>query len=187
MSMNGMDDNELIKGCIEGDHACFRKIVNRYTGKAMALALNILKNRQDAEDACQETFIQIFHNLQGFDFNKKFKDWFYTILYHRCIDMVRKKRRFYRFLTQKNPAATAKQQTSNEVHISFKKLPRRYLKKLSAKERTALLLWAQEEYQSKEIGEIMKCSPSTARVYLYKARKKIKSLLENKNDTLQNR
>ena len=185
--MNGMDDNELIKGCMEGDHECFRKIVNRYTGKAMALALNILKNKQDAEDACQETFIQIYHNLQGFDFNKKFKDWFYAILYHRCIDMVRKKRRFYRYLTQKKHAGTVKQQTSNEVHTGFKKLPRRYLQKLSAKEKTALLLWAQEEYQSKEIGEIMKCSPSTARVYLYKARKKIKSLLEDQNDSLQNR
>ncbi len=187
MNMNGMDDNELIKGCREGDHECFQKIVNKYTGKAMALALNILKNKQDAEDACQDAFIQIYHNLQGFDFNKKFKDWFYAILYHRCIDMVRKKRRFFRFLSQKKYAAAEKQQTGNEARMSFKKLPPLYLQNLSAKEKTALLLWAQEEYQSKEIGEIMKCSPSTARVYLYKARKKIKSLLENKNDTLQNR
>jgi RNA polymerase sigma-70 factor (ECF subfamily) len=186
MNMNGMDDNKLIKGCMEGDHECFRKIVKRYTGKAMALALNILKNRQDAEDACQETFIQIFHNLQGFDFHKKFKDWFYAILYHRCIDMVRKKRRFYRFVSQKNYEPPGKQQAPDDVDMKLKKLPQHYLENLSAKEKTALLLWAQEEYKSKEIGEIMKCSPSTARVYLYKARKKIKSLMEDQNDSLQN-
>jgi len=184
--MDGMDDNKLVKGFIQGDYECFQKIVHRYTGKAMALALNILKNKQDAEDACQDTFIRILNNLERFDFNENFKDWFYTIHYHRCIDLVRRKRRFYRFLLKKKNLPAEENKERALVHSIPKKLPSRYLKILKPKEKTALLLWAQEEYQSKEIGEIMKCSPSTARVYLYKARKKIKSILENKNDSLQN-
>jgi len=185
--MKGMDDNKLIKGFMNGDYECFQEIVHRYTGKAMALALNILKNKQDAEDACQDTFIRIFNNLEGFDFDKKFKDWFYTIHYHRCIDLVRKKNRFYRFLVKNKNRKTGKQKKEDKVHSIPRKLPRRYLKTLNPKEKTALLLWAQEGYQSKEIGEIMKCSSSTTRVYLYKARKKIKNILENKNDSLQTR
>jgi DNA-directed RNA polymerase specialized sigma24 family protein len=50
---------------------------------------------------------------------------------------------------------------------------------LNPKERIALFLWANDGCTSEEIGEVLKCSPSTARVHLFKARKKIKSLLEN--------
>jgi RNA polymerase sigma factor (sigma-70 family) len=55
------------------------------------------------------------------------------------------------------------------------------LEGLSPKERVALCLWASEGYSGTEIGKVMKCSPSTARVLLYKARKKIKSKMEKEN------
>ena len=53
-----MGDNELVAACLQGQGEEFRKIVDCYKGPVMALAMNILGNRQDAEDACQETFIR---------------------------------------------------------------------------------------------------------------------------------
>ena len=47
-----MDEQELIAGCLRGRMEDFRMIVERYTAPAMALAMNILGNRDDAEDAC---------------------------------------------------------------------------------------------------------------------------------------
>ena len=67
-----------------------------------------------------------------------------------------------------------------------KNLSQSLLKILSPREKTALLLWAYDSYTSKEISDVLKCSPGTARVYLFKARKKIKSLLEKQNAFLQN-
>ncbi len=58
------------------------------------------------------------------------------------------------------------------------------LQKLSPKERTAVYLWAYEGYTSDEMGAVLKCSSSTARVHIFKARKKIKNILENGHDTL---
>jgi len=55
------------------------------------------------------------------------------------------------------------------------------LKSLNPKERLSLFLWANDGYSSSEIASVLKCSSSTARVYLFKARKKIKSFLESKN------
>jgi len=60
-------------------------------------------------------------------------------------------------------------------------LMKHILKKLSPKERISLFLWANEGFTSEEVSNVLKCSPSTARVYLFKARKKIKKLLENEN------
>jgi len=52
---------------------------------------------------------------------------------------------------------------------------------LNPKERISLVLWANDGYTSAEIAAVLDCSASTARVHLFKARKKIKTLLENAN------
>jgi len=180
-----MDDKQLVRSCLQGDVDEFRKIVDKYRGRIMALALNILGNHQDAEDACQETFIQVYRNLDGFDFQKSFSNWLYTILYNRCLDQIRKRSRFYKFYNKmkRESFQSSAAQVSNIA--SHQPLPQRILKELTPKERTLLTLWANEGYTSEEMAGVMKCSPSTARVHLFRARKKIKALLEKENASMQ--
>jgi RNA polymerase sigma-70 factor (ECF subfamily) len=178
---NGMKDNQLVRECLQGETEEFKKIVEKYRGKTMVLALNMLGNREDAEDACQETFLQTYRNLNRFDTQKSFSNWLLSILYKRCLDQLRKRRRFFAFFKR----------AKDEVEESFR-LPslkpssqnphlHSHLEKLSPKERITLYLWAGEGYTSIEIAEVLKCSPNTARIHLHKARKKIKSLLEKEN------
>ena len=96
---NDMNDSQLVKSCLQGEVDEFKKIVDRYRGKVMALALNILGNYEDAEDACQDSFIQAYRNLDRFDTRKSFSNWLFSILYNRCFDQLRKRRRFYNFST----------------------------------------------------------------------------------------
>jgi len=92
-----MNDNQLVRECLLGEVEEFKKIVEKYRGKAMSLAMNVLGNREDAEDACQETFLQTFRNLDRFDMEKSFSNWLLSILYKRCLDQLRKRRRFFSF------------------------------------------------------------------------------------------
>src|SRR4030067_1945039 len=87
-----MDEQELIAGCLRGNMEDFRMIVEQYTAPAMALAMNVLGNRDDAEDACQELFIQVYRNLGSYDPTRNFKNWAYTILYRRCLDCLKRRR-----------------------------------------------------------------------------------------------
>ncbi len=177
-----MDDNQLVKECLHGKTEEFKKIVDKYRGKTMALALNILGNKEDAEDACQETFLQTYRNLNRFDTQKSFSNWLLSILYKRCLDQLRKRRRFLAFFKR------AKGEAEEIIHaqnasLSFQN-PHLHslMERLSPKERTTLYLWAGEGYTSKEIADVLRCSPNTARIHLHKARKKIKSLLEKENE-----
>lgn len=176
-----MNDNQLVQSCVQGEVEEFRGIVDKYKGKIMAMALSILGNREDAEDACQEAFIQVYRNLDKFDVQKSFKNWLFKILYNRCLDQLRKRRRFFKlFKKMKNePVQFANPQTTNQP--ALQPLTQSLLKELSPKERTALFLWAEEGYTSEEIARVLKCSSSTARVHLFKARKKIKLKLEKEN------
>ncbi len=180
-----MTDEQLLKSCLEGDTDKFKEIVDKYRGKVTGFAINILGNREDAEDACQETFINIIQNLDKFDFDRNFKDWLFTILYNRCIDKVRKRNRFYNFYNKKK----VEYNSNHNSHYTMNPentLPMSdsLLRRLTPKERTAIYLWAYEGYTSDELGAVLKCSSSTARVHIFKARKKIKKILENGHDTL---
>jgi RNA polymerase sigma-70 factor (ECF subfamily) len=53
-----MDDKPLLQGCLAGNVEDSKKVMDRYKGKALALAWNSTRNREDAEDACQDAFIK---------------------------------------------------------------------------------------------------------------------------------
>jgi len=179
-----MTDEKLLHSCLSGDIDEYQKIVERYRTKALAIAMNILGNREDAEDASQDTFIQVYKNLDKFDFQRSFPNWFYSILYKRCLDRLRKRSRFFTFFQRikTEPSQSFSFQPANPGFGLFEK--KEMMKSLNPKERLSLFLWANDGYSSEEIGEVLKCSASTARVYLFKARKKIKTVLENENVSL---
>jgi RNA polymerase sigma-70 factor (ECF subfamily) len=182
--VNNMDDNLLLKSCLKGEVEDFRKLMDKYRGKSLALAWNILGNREDAEDAFQDAFVQVYLNLEKFDFTKNFKDWLFTILSNKCLDQLRKRARFINFFkTQKLEFLERMSQPQLNPDRSPPVSPK-LLQKLNPRERISVCLWAGEGYTSNEIASVLKCSPSTARVHLFKARRKIKTLLEDKNASL---
>ena len=83
-----MDDAEAIKRCQQGDREVFRHLVERYQQRAVAHAMAILFNRDDAEDAVQEAFIDAFKAIGTFDTSRMFYPWFYVLLRNRCYKMT---------------------------------------------------------------------------------------------------
>jgi RNA polymerase sigma-70 factor (ECF subfamily) len=180
-----VDEKDIIDGCLRGSLAAEKAMVDAYGTLVLSVALNVLANRQDAEDVCQETFLQAFRHLDRYDRERSFKTWLLTIAYRRSLDMVRKRRRFREFAARARSEAAAASERRDPGPATPAALPSRLLESLSPRERTALCLWANEGYAAKEIAEVLACSASTARVYLFNARRKIKALLENDHGLLQ--
>src|SRR5215211_4759438 len=87
-----MDDAEAIKRCQQGDREVFRHLVERYQKRAVAQAMVILFNRDDAEDAVQEAFIDAFKAIDTFDTARTFYQWFYVLLRNRCYKLTGRRR-----------------------------------------------------------------------------------------------
>lgn len=87
-----MDDAEAITRCQQGDREVFRHLVERYQQRAVAHAMAILFNRDDAEDAVQEAFIDAFKAIDTFDTSRTFYSWFYVLLRNRCYKMTTRQR-----------------------------------------------------------------------------------------------
>ena len=181
-----MEENAIIEGCLRGDPSSNRTMVEAYGNLVLSVALNVIGNRQDAEDVCQETFLQVFRRLDRYDRARSFKTWLLTIAYRRSLDMLRKRRRFSEFSVRARYEPAVVGRGGNPGPAEPERLPSTLLERLSPRERTALSLWANEGYTAKDISEVLECSASTARVYLFNARKKIKALLEKDHGLLQN-
>jgi len=180
-----VDEGDIIEGCLRGSLVSQKAMVEAYGTLVLSVALNVLANRQDAEDVSQETFLQAFRHLDRYDPGRSFKTWLLTIAYRRSLDMLRKRRRFNQFAARARYETPVVVERPDPATADAAPLPSRLLEVLSPRERTALCLWANEGYAAKDISAVLGCSASTARVYLFNARRKIKALLENDHEILQ--
>ena len=87
-------DNEaqLVEAARAGDTGAFTELVNRYDRRIFRLAMNITQNREDAEDALQETFLKAFSHLPQFQGNSRFYTWLVRIAVNESLMKLRKRK-----------------------------------------------------------------------------------------------
>ena len=90
-----MDENALVQLAREGSQEAFRNLFDANKQKVFALAFRYSRNREDAEDILQETFIKAFHSLDKFNAHKgnSFSSWLFRISINSSIDLLRKNKK----------------------------------------------------------------------------------------------
>lgn len=102
--MERVTDEELVRRAQNGDPAAFDEIVERHKGAVFRAALSALRNREDAEDVTQETFITAHRKLDTFRGESQLRTWLSRIAWNRSMDH-RRRSRFRRFLHLDEPEA----------------------------------------------------------------------------------
>ncbi len=77
-------DNDIIRRILNGDRQAHAQLIDRHKEKAMTLAVRMLKNRHDAEEALQDAFVRAFRALPSFEGKSSFSTWFYRIVFNVC-------------------------------------------------------------------------------------------------------
>ncbi len=70
----------MLERCRKGDERAWAEIVNRYWGLAFRVAYRILRHKEEAEDAAQDAFVQVYLALRNFRYQSQFRTWFYRIV-----------------------------------------------------------------------------------------------------------
>ena len=78
------NDNAIVQEVLGGNKRAFADLVDRHKDKAMTLAMRMLRNREDAEEAIQDAFVRAFNALPRFEWKSSFPTWFYRIVYNVC-------------------------------------------------------------------------------------------------------
>lgn len=86
-------DEELVSDYRAGDHAAFEQLVRRHHDDLMRFLVRLVGNRAVAEDAFQETFLQVHLSAETFDTARRFKPWLFTIAANKGRDALRRSAR----------------------------------------------------------------------------------------------
>lgn len=83
-------DEQLVEESLAGDTRAFQTLIERYHDALMRFLIRLTGQRQLAEDVFQDTFLQVHQSLEGFDSERRFKPWLFTIAANKGRDALRK-------------------------------------------------------------------------------------------------
>lgn len=85
------DDKVLVTEFLKGNVKSFDLLHEKYSERLYGFALKLLKNKEDALDSVQETFLRIWQKRKELDKDKSFKAFLFTISYNIIMDQLRKR------------------------------------------------------------------------------------------------
>jgi RNA polymerase sigma-70 factor, ECF subfamily len=83
------DDVTLVGRVLAGDTAAFEVLVRRHQRVLFTVALRMLGDREEAQDATQNTFVKAYEKLATFNANYRFFSWIYRIVVNECLNVRR--------------------------------------------------------------------------------------------------
>ena len=169
-----MDDAAAIEKCLKGEKEAFRFVVERYQKQAVAHAIAILGNHEDALDATQEAFIDAFGALAKFDRTRRFYPWFYVLLRHRCYKMAARKRVIENI--EESEIIGAQAGLPNEERFALEKA----LLSLTKEDREIITLKYLDGLSYEELADYLQIPRGTVMSRLFYARKQLQAKLMGK-------
>ena len=88
-----MTDREMIAQCKKGDREAFNELILKYQKQVFGIAYGMLSDYEDASDAAQEVFVNVYRSISSFREQASFTTWLYRICRNVCSDMLRKRQR----------------------------------------------------------------------------------------------
>jgi RNA polymerase sigma-70 factor, ECF subfamily len=171
-------DRDIIQRVLNGDVRSFGILVDKHKTKAMTLAVRILKNREDAEEALQDAFVRVFRALSTFEWKSSFSTWLYRIVYNTCITAARKKdRKFDISLDAVNEEGQLTEIESDELQPDielesneFTQIVYEEVEKLPAVYGSTFTLFTIQEMSYEEIVQVTGLPLGTIKARLFRAR-----------------
>ena len=179
-----MSEKEIVEQLRQGNEEAFKKLVSLFQEKVFNTAVNFLQNQQDAEDAAQEVFIQVYNSIGQFKENSTLSTWIYRITITKCLDHTRSKKRKKRFafisslFSEKNDLLHeppdfnhpgVQLDRKEDAAILFK-----MVNSLPENQKTAFLLNKIEGMSYIEIADVMKLSESAVDSLLQRAKQNLR-------------
>jgi len=184
-----VDDRTLVEAARRGDRDAFRTLFCRNHRRAYALALGIVRHRDDALDVVQDAFVKAYNYLDKFEGSSSFFTWMYRIVTNAAIDHLRKHRRVQSIpLDTQRPLDGVAEDALLPVPIAGhpgralmdKQIRSRIdaaLDELSENHRAVLVMRELEGLSYDEMARAMGCSKGTIMSRLFHARKNMQRRL----------
>lgn len=152
----------------------YNNAVHEYSGRIYGYALKYLQNTEDASDIVQDVFEKLWNNRKKVEIDKA-KPWLFTCAHNAMINLIKKNSK----LSYVDQIISNDYSESHANRYEMSEIIERSLALLPPVQKSIILLRDLEGYNYKEIGEILELSEAQVKVYLFRARNKIKKQLKD--------
>jgi RNA polymerase sigma-70 factor (ECF subfamily) len=171
-------DAKLVEDCKGRRVAAYQRLYDVHGARMKSIALNILENTADAEDAVQEAFLKIFRSVGRFRGECAFATWIYRVLVNACYDLMRKRqRRKPEVQEDKLPPGILDLSVPSASDPPLRLTLEQHLRKLSERRRTVFLHFEVEGFKHREIAGILNISEGKSKTVLFEAKKELQRLI----------
>ncbi len=182
------DDLKIIEACLLGNTQAFSHIIDKYKTMVYSLAYRMCGNYHDSEDIAQEAFVKTYQSLSHYNSAFRFSTWLYQITLNITRDRLKKKNiesisldnTFSDRKVMKNGLISG-QKNDPEHHLDNqdkKEKMQQAIMALPVQYREIIVLRHLQDLSYRELASILKISPDTVKVRLYRAREQLKKILE---------
>lgn len=175
-------NNQILNNVLNGEKHAFRVLVDEYQDLVFTLCCKIVKDREVAEEAAQDTFVKVYRKLHQFDQRSSLKTWIYRIAYRTAIDYYRKTKREYTNEDALAHVAGTEASALDRLENQDQKAAlQEAITSLKPADAAVLNLYYFEELNLDDVAKIMNFTVSNAKVRLHRARKRLGALLIKTN------
>lgn len=175
--METESDRGYLQRVMNGETSAYSYIVDKYKDMVFGICLKICREREQAEEIAQDTFVKAFNNLDSFRMESKFSTWLYRIAYNTSISAVRKKKVEFAPVDDH----IVQNYTIEEINTDIQGCDREVVQKkllgmideLPDNDRAIVQLFYLEQTSIDDISEMTQLSKSNIKVKLHRIRKRL--------------
>jgi RNA polymerase sigma-70 factor (ECF subfamily) len=181
----------LVQRAQEGDEGAFEEIVRLFSPRIFRVVGKFFRDRSQVEDIAQEVFLKAFTQLKNYEGRGSFEGWLTRIATNLCLNELRTRKRHPESLVSElsdeeggwleEQYSGISTEASPERALIVSDLAEKLLGSLSADDRVALTMIDGEGMSIKEVADITGWSLSKVKVQAFRARRKLRKLVEKLN------
>ena len=172
-----MSDRVIIQRVLDGDAEAFSGLVDRHYARCARIAVRIVGNREDAEEAIQDAFLRAFKALGDYEDRERFSAWLTRILVNQCRTVLARTKRRDALFAELDPrrleftvAAELDEGTWPELEDVLERLP--------ADQREAIVLKYADDLTYEEMSRITGAGESALKMRIQRAFARLRAMLQ---------
>lgn len=171
-----MSDLTIINRVLDGDVEAYALVVDRHYQRCARIAVRIVGNREDAEEALQDAFFRAFNALGDYEDRERFSAWLTRIVINQCRTMLARTRQREAVFLDVDPADVVFDESTDEADEAWPELEG-VLALLPVSQREALVLRYADDLTYEEMSRITGAGESALKMRVQRAFARLRTLL----------
>lgn len=164
------NERDVIQRLQAGDLRAYETVFRHFEQPLLSVGRRMLGNKEEAEDAVQNTFLKLYRSREQFQYGAKFGTYLFRIMMNVCFDLLRKRKGEHaQTPLESAPAFTPGIDLRLQLEEAIQRLPERM--------RACFVMFALEEMKQEDIAATLDLSVGTVKAQIFHAKQKLRGLL----------